>query len=72
MPRKHRTVSETLRQAVRQAIKEQYSYRELGRLAGITNDVVQRFATIEDYQIRGESIDRLAEVLGLELRRRDE
>lgn len=58
-----KTVTETLREAVRRSIKSRY---RIAKESGLSESVISRF--MDGAGISSDSLDRLAETLGLRLR----
>lgn len=67
MNKRKQSVSETLRNAIKESGLTHY---RIAKDAGTTPAVVSRFAYGER-DLRLETVDRIAEVLGLELRKRE-
>jgi transcriptional regulator with XRE-family HTH domain len=57
----------TVTQRIRSAVKARGTVREIAREAGVSASMITRF--VQGGDLRGRTLDRLAQVLGLELRR---
>lgn len=62
------TVTESLLAALRGRLKSGETFYAIGKAAGVDQQIISRFVSEERKQIRSETIDRLCEYLGLELR----
>jgi len=60
------SVTETLRQAI---IKSKLTHYRLRQLSGVDTKIIDRFVSGERPTLRSDTLDRLCECLGLELRK---